>query len=93
LSHASIIRLLDVFYRDLEEIVVVYELGGPSLGSMIRSVDIKDLDRKAIFRDIVKGVQYLHSKSICHQGTHPYSTNFQISSLTISYSHYQEQCC
>jgi serine/threonine protein kinase len=78
LSHPSIVRLLDVVYHDIrsrngvdiENVVkfVVYELGGPSLGSLIKSGRIERHDRKAIFRDIVRGVQYLHSKSIWHNG-------------------------
>jgi serine/threonine protein kinase len=78
LSHPSIIRLLDVVYTDTSprnEVVEnearfnVFELGGPSLKSLNARGEINVHDGKVIFRDIVEGVQYLHSESICHRGS------------------------
>ena len=71
LNHPSIIWYLD-WYRDIDgHIVMVQELGGDSLKEKIDAGALTPREKRAIFRDIVRGVGYLHSKAVCHRDIKP----------------------
>ena len=72
LKHPSIVQLLDSFNDDAKHTAgIVLELGGDSLQKVIEDAALTPQEKTAVFRDIVKGVQYMHSEEYCHLDLKP----------------------
>ena len=72
LQHTSIMRLQTAFRTAKHIILVVESLGGGELFELISANGVLPDDKaKKLFRDLCKGIAFLHSKCIAHRDIKP----------------------
>lgn len=75
LSHKNIIQMTDVIFNDeKEKIYVVFEYCAATLNDLMERSPFKMFPRsqaQSYFRQLIKGLGYLHSKSIVHRDIKP----------------------
>ena len=70
MRHKNIIQLYEIIDNSKYVILVMEYVGGGSLHGYLKSKSqrrLEEWDAKRIFRQIVEGIQYCHSKCITHR--------------------------
>mmetsp|Transcript_506 Transcript_506/g.1735 ORF Transcript_506/g.1735 Transcript_506/m.1735 type:complete len:534 (-) Transcript_506:317-1918(-) len=72
LSHANIVRTLDVFEDD-EKLALVMEVmnGGPLTNHVTREKPLCELDTAHVMYDLLSAVAYMHEKNVVHRDIKP----------------------
>ena len=68
LDHPNIVRLYESF-EDEQNVYLVLEIceGGELFDRIIAAKYYDELEARRIFRQIIKGILYCHSKGVCHR--------------------------
>jgi serine/threonine protein kinase len=70
MKHQNIIRLYEVIDTSKYVILIMEYVGGPSLHGYLKSKPnrrLEELDAKRIFKQILEGIKYCHSRCIAHR--------------------------
>ena len=72
LDHPNIVRLYESF-EDEQNVYLVLEIceGGELFDRIIAAKYYDELEARRIFRQIIKGILYCHSKGVCHRDQKP----------------------
>ncbi|KAJ6248613.1 kp78a-related [Anaeramoeba flamelloides] len=68
LNHKNIVKLIDMFENEKYWFIVTEYINGGDLSSMLeKKKRLKESDIKKLFVQLVKGIEYCHSKNIIHR--------------------------
>lgn len=76
-DHPNVIRLYEVF-EDKKFVYLVMELceGGELFERLIKKVTLSEDEARSFFHQLLKALNYLHSKKVCHRDLKPENLMF-----------------